>query len=114
MRYLFLVFSIIVPTFVSAERMVCSTSAYVSYDAKSGLEEYDIEADDRTYVSITDNILAMNDNDSAAELFKQNSTHSNDILGLRNRKFISTDEFATHVVIVSGKNVPLVITNQEM
>ena len=103
MRYLIIIAALFIPTLATAEMMVCSTSAYVSYDASKGLEKYDIEADVKTYISITDNILAMNDSDDAAALFKENSRHTNDILGLRNRKFISTDEYAADVVIVGGK-----------
>lgn len=103
MKHLILIISMAAPTFGFAEEMTCSTSEYIGYTTEKGLEKYDIKADDKSYISITENILAINTSDTAAKLYKQNGTYSSGILGLINRKFVATDEFATDVVIVGGK-----------
>ena len=103
LRYLISICFILSPSLSFAETMICTTYEYIGFTPEKGFENYEIKADDKTYISITDKILAMNTSDTAAKLFEQNSTYSSEILGLVNRKFVMTNEFATEVVIVDGK-----------
>ena len=103
MRYSILIIAILWPSLSFAEQMVCTTSEAVGYSPRNGFEKLDIQAGEKAYIAITDDILAVNMSDTPAALYKQINTYSSETLGTINRKYVKVDKYNAEVVFVDGK-----------
>ena len=105
-RWFAFVLCLILPSWgwAEPERMICAIVADHYFELGKELETNIANDDEKTlYISIQDEILAINYEASSARIFRQNHEASSDILGIINRKFVGMSEFAIDVIVVGGK-----------
>ena len=84
--------------------MICAIVADYYFELGKELETNIANDDEKTlYISIQDEILAINYEASSAHIFRQNHEASRDLLGMINRKFVSMSDYSIDVIVVDGK-----------
>jgi len=59
--------------------------------------------DKKLFIAIDGDILAINNEDSSAHIFRQKHAASRDLLGTINRKFVNMSDVSIDVIVVDGK-----------
>ena len=97
LRYFALILVLIAPDWALAdpERMECSLVEAFDYKVGKPHEKDESTAKNKTYITIEDDVLAINYDDSGAEIFKQ----------IENRVFIKSYDYGASSTIVIGGSV---------
>ena len=84
--------------------MICAIVADHYFELGKELETNIANDDEKTlYISIQDEILAINYEASSAHIFRQKHEASRDLLGMINRKFVSMSDASIEVIVIDGK-----------
>ena len=98
-----LILAIVAPSMSIAENLLCTALIGFDYAQDTGLKKAIIEEEEKIYVSINKEVLAINAGNSYASIYKLNNSYSSGIVGLINRKFINIEDYATDIVVIKGK-----------
>ena len=104
MKHILLTISLILgatAVVASDEEMICKSLDWQNYEVGKPVESSQGEPE-KTYIAISDGILAMNYQDNTAQILKLVDVHEREILGVVNRKFIKASDFNLQVVIIGG------------
>jgi hypothetical protein len=93
-RYIALILMLIAPSWAWAEpeQMECSLIEAFDYELGKAHEKDESAADNKTYITIEDDVLAINYDDSGAEIFKR----------IKNRLFIKSYDYSVSTIVIEG------------
>ena len=103
MRWFALILCLMLPSWgwAEPERMICASVAdHILENGK--LKTLEV-TDKKLFIAIDGDILAINNEDSSAHIFRQKHAASRDLLGTINRKFVNMSDVSIDVIVVDGK-----------
>ena len=94
MRFIALILILIAPTWALAEpeQMECSLVEAFDYVVGKAHEKDESAAENKTFITIEGDVLAINYNDSGAEIFTRS----------KNRVFIKSYEYSVSTIVIGG------------
>ena len=103
MRWFAFVLCLMLPNWgwTEPERMICASIADHIFE-NGKLKTLEV-TDQKLFIAIDGDILAINSEESSAHIFRQKHAASSDLLGIINRKFVGMSDFAIDVIVVGGK-----------
>jgi len=102
MRLIAVLVIFLMPSFsLASEELVCTTIAFHDFEIGKPIDTTEIK--EKSFISIDGDLLAINYENSAAQIFKLQDKEVHELLGVVARKFTRIKKFSLDVVVIGGK-----------